>query len=306
MRTARTNEGWIAVDWGTSNLRLWAIGPQGQVLAERSSSDGMGGLTPEGFEPALLALAGDLLPDGQVTEVLICGMAGARQGWVEAPYAPVPCPPAGGAPTPAPTRDPRLSVRILPGLSQADPADVVRGEETQIAGFLATEPGFEGTLCLPGTHTKWARVRDNQVVRFRTAMTGELFALLSTQSVLRHSVSTEGFSETAFTEGFDQAAAHPRELALDLFSIRPASLLADTSPEASRARLSGLLIGAELASVRDYWQDTPVVVIGAAALSQRYAAGLKRLGAQVRTSDHPALALEGLRAAQARFAKERT
>ncbi|QPM90851.1 2-dehydro-3-deoxygalactonokinase [Pseudooceanicola algae] len=297
---------WIAVDWGTSNLRLWAIGPEGQVLAERSSADGMGGLEPDRFEPALLALAGDLLAPERKTDVLICGMAGARQGWVEAPYAAVPCAPAGGAPTPAPARDSRLSVRILPGLSQAGPADVMRGEETQIAGFLAGHPDFNGTLCLPGTHTKWVRVADGRITRFRTAMTGELFALLSTASVLRHSVSIEGFSEAAFLDGFDQAAASPLTLALDLFSIRPASLLADTAPEASRARLSGLLIGAELASVRDFWDGCPVVVIGTAALSQRYREGLHRLGAEAAISDHPALALEGLRAAHARFAKEKT
>ncbi|MBS8226499.1 2-dehydro-3-deoxygalactonokinase, partial [Vannielia litorea] len=88
---------WIAADWGTSNLRLWAIGPEGEVIGRETSDKGMGGLSPEGYEPALLALAEPYLGDGP-TEVLICGMAGARQGWVEAPYAAVPCKPAGLAP----------------------------------------------------------------------------------------------------------------------------------------------------------------------------------------------------------------
>jgi 2-dehydro-3-deoxygalactonokinase len=90
------------------------------------------------------------------------------------------------------TKDPRLRVSILPGLKQAVPPDVMRGEETQIAGFLAAAPGFDGVLCLPGTHAKWVQISAEEVVSFRTFMTGELFDLLSTQSVLRHSIAGEG------------------------------------------------------------------------------------------------------------------
>jgi 2-dehydro-3-deoxygalactonokinase len=297
---------WIAADWGTSNLRLWAIGPEGQVLTERASPDGMGKLTPDGFEPALLALVDDLLEPGRVTQVLICGMAGARQGWIEAPYTATPCPPASLSPILAKTSDPRLSVRILPGVSQCNPADVMRGEETQIAGLVASDPEFDGTLCLPGTHTKWVRVAGGQIMHFRTAMTGEMFALLSRQSVLRHSVISDDFSEAAFADGLAMSLSAPEGLLLDLFSIRPASLLNNTPPEAARARLSGLLIGSELAATRDYWQDLPVVVIGDAALSTRYVDALTRAGATARSNEHPALALNGLIAAHAHLSKELT
>ncbi|MEO1470674.1 MAG: 2-dehydro-3-deoxygalactonokinase, partial [Pseudomonadota bacterium] len=84
---------WLAVDWGTTRLRAWAMDEAGRVLAERASDDGMARLAPEAFEPALLALVGDLLSDARVpvpVPVTICGMAGARQGWREAPYRSVP------------------------------------------------------------------------------------------------------------------------------------------------------------------------------------------------------------------------
>ena len=115
-------------------------------------------------------------------------MVGARQGWIEAPYASVPCTPATQTIAPE-CRDPRLEMHILAGIRQLHPPDVMRGEETQIAGVLLREPGFEGVICLPGTHTKWAEVAGGIITSFQTFMTGELFGLLSTQSVLRHSMS---------------------------------------------------------------------------------------------------------------------
>lgn len=110
---------WIAVDWGTSNLRAWALG-DGAILDHASSGEGMGTLSRDDYEPALLRLINGWLPRGKVTEVIACGMVGSRQGWVEAPYRAVPCTPLDhGGLMPVPTRDPRLSVRIVPGLKQA-------------------------------------------------------------------------------------------------------------------------------------------------------------------------------------------
>ena len=189
---------WIAVDWGTSNLRAWLMGKDG-VIGMVTSDKGMGALERDGFEPELLRLVGDYLPESGTVPVIACGMVGARQGWHEAPYVTTPCtaPGVGQAVTPE-VRDPRLKVRILPGVSQASPADVMRGEETQIAGFLAANPEFDGVLCLPGTHTKWVHISAREIVSFRTFMTGEIFALLSGQSVLRHSVAGDGWHQAAF------------------------------------------------------------------------------------------------------------
>lgn len=285
---------WIAVDWGTSHLRAWAV-RDGRPVADAASDNGMAKLTRGDFEPALLDLIDPWLGQGRMT-VVACGMVGSRQGWAEAPYNKVPARPAATRLTRAETRDARLSVQILPGLKQDRPADVMRGEETQIAGYLARNPGFDGVICLPGTHTKWAQVSADEVVSFRTFMTGELFSLLSTQSVLRHTIG-EGWDDDAFDAAIGDTLTRPETLASRLFSIRAEGLLHDLDPARGRAQLSGALIGAELAGSRPYWLGQSVVVIGAAGLTARYARALARQGLEVRTADATEATLAGLSAA---------
>lgn len=289
---------WVAVDWGTSRLRAWVFAADGREIAHVASQDGMGGLAPEQFEPALLSLIGPWLDRTRVLPVLACGMVGARQGWVEAPYRAVPCPPPGPAEAiAAPVRDPRLSVTVLPGLSQAEPPDVMRGEETQIAGFLAADPGFDGTLCLPGTHSKWVQVSAGEIVSFRTVMTGELYAVLSTHSVLRHSVGP-GRDMAAFRAGLAETMARPEALTQRLFGVRAEGLLAGLDPAAAAARLSGLLIGVELLGARGYWLGTRVALLGAGPTVELYAEALATQGVHPERADADAMALAGLKAAR--------
>jgi 2-dehydro-3-deoxygalactonokinase len=297
---------WIAVDWGTSNLRAWAMDADGHPAADATSSSGMAGLDRDGFEPALLALIDPWLGDGPI-DVIACGMVGARQGWAEAAYSSVPCPPGPAGRLARPRAiDPRLAVHIVPGLKQRDPPDVMRGEETQIAGFLAGEPDFDGILCLPGTHSKWAHVSAGEVVSFTSFMTGEIFALLGRESVLRHSVAADGWSEPDFLEAVDETLSRPERLAARLFGLRAESLLADLAPERARARLSGLLIGAELAATRPYWLGRDLVLIGAAGLADAYRAALAHCGLVARQVAVAGLTLAGLAAAQAALASTRS
>lgn len=286
---------WIAVDWGTSNLRAWAMSSAGAVLAEARAESGMAALAPDEFEPALLAVAGGWI-DGPI-DVICCGMVGARQGWAEAGYLPVPGRPVGGHAVRAQVIDPRLRVHILPGMSQADPADVMRGEETQIAGYMAAHPGWDGIICLPGTHSKWVEVSAGEVVSFRTFMTGELFALLAEKSVLRHSVAAAGGDNTAFLGAVDETLSRPERLAAALFSIRAAGLLHDVPASVARSRLSGLLIGAELAAARPYWLGRAIAIIGASTLAESYRSALAAQGAGAKLADAGEMTLAGLRAA---------
>ena len=277
---------WIAVDWGTSALRATRMDGD-RVLERRETGAGMGGLAADAFEGALLSLVDDWLQDGGVAEVLASGMVGARQGWHEAPYRAVPCPPLGDDPVAAPVRDRRLRVRIVPGLAQRRPhPDVMRGEEVQIAGVLARHDGFDGCVCLPGTHTKWAHVSAGEVVSFRTAMTGEVFALLAERSVLRHSMAGEGWDGAAFDAALSDALSRPEILLARLFQLRAADLLDGQDAGAARAVASGLLLGAELASTRPWWLGRDVVVCGTARTAPPY---LRALGAQgIRTTAVPA------------------
>ena len=289
---------WVAVDWGTSNLRAWTIASDGSILDNLSSDDGMGTLETVEFEPALLALIGDhIAPDSQTT-VIASGMVGARQGWVEAPYAPAPCtPPTVASAITAPTRDPRILVHILPGVMQRKPADVMRGEETQIAGFLAANPDFDGVLCLPGTHCKWVRISAGEIVSFQTFMTGEIFALLANNSVLRHSVRSDDHDADTFATAVADAISNPERTAARLFSIRAGSLVADLPPANARATLSGLLIGMELAGARPYWLGMEVAIIGASSLARLYQTALADQGATPTMTDADSLTLAGLTAA---------
>ena len=241
---------WIALDWGTSNLRAWAMTASGTVLDERGSDAGMGTLAPSEFEPALMDLAADWVNGGMTA--IACGMVGAKQGWAEATYSPIPAAPLGSGLTEAPTVTPGLTVLIVAGMSQASPPDVMRGEETQIAGFLALNPGWDGVICLPGTHTKWAEVSAGEVVSFQTVMTGDLFAAISGHTVLRHSVTGSEWDTEAFDAALSETLSRPERLAARLFGIRASGLLDGTGTGHARATLSGLLIGAELAATRPY------------------------------------------------------
>ena len=187
-----------AVDWGTSSFRLWLLDAKGAVLAERRGPEGMLVAGTEGFSAILERYLADAGAAADL-RVIVCGMAGARQGWVEAPYVSVPAGIdailAGAVAAPAAGRD----VRILPGLAQrqADAPDVMRGEETQLAGILPLFSQGRHLICMPGTHSKWVEAEDGVIQSFRTWLTGELFSLMSTHSILRHSL-----------DGAPRAAAH--------------------------------------------------------------------------------------------------
>ncbi len=290
---------WIAADWATARLRVWVMDAQDQVISELSSARGINLLEPADYEPTLLDLLERHLPRRGKLPVLICGMVGSRQGWIEVPYLPAPCaPPDLRKAVSAETQDGRLDVRILPGVSQSDPADVMRGEETRIAGFMAEHPNFDGVICLPGTHTKWVQVSAGEIVSFRTAMTGELFALLSDRSILRHSLADKGWDEPAFVAALQDAIAGPQHLTARLFGLRAESLLQDLPPRTARARLSGLLIGVDLAGARGYWLGQNVAVVGAGGLAGHYVRALTEQGVAPLRADAADMTLAGLRAAR--------
>ncbi|MDX8347442.1 2-dehydro-3-deoxygalactonokinase [Cognatiyoonia sp. IB215446] len=290
---------WIAVDWGTSNMRAWAMSASGTVLAEARSDKGMGALARDEFEPELLRTIGDWI-NGPTT-IVACGMVGSRQGWVEAPYASVPCPALPDGLVRAPVQNPDLQVHVIPGIKQTDPADVMRGEETQIAGFLALNKNWDGVICLPGTHTKWVHVSADEVVSFQTFMTGELFATLSAYTVLRHSFGADGWDDAAFLTGVEDAMSRPERLAARLFSLRAEELLNDLSGAAARARLSGLLIGAELAAAKPYWLGQQIAVVGASKLTKLYVDALAAQSAPATQAKGDAITIAGLTAAYRRL-----
>ncbi|TWA91061.1 2-dehydro-3-deoxygalactonokinase [Bradyrhizobium stylosanthis] len=246
-----TEPAYVAVDWGTSSFRLWLVDRAGKVLAERRSGEGMLAAAKTGFAAVLQAhLAAVEAPDH--LPVLICGMAGAKTGWVEAGYVDTPAPLAAilkqAARVPGEARD----IRILPGIAQRDAAapDVMRGEETQLLGALGLQAAGEAMVCMPGTHSKWVHVKDGTVASFSTFMTGELFSVVSRETILSLAVANAEDAEdvSSFRAAVKAAFEAPAFAANLLFGARARQLLFGGTPAAARETLSGTLIGVELAA----------------------------------------------------------
>ena len=167
------------------------------------------------------------------------------------------------------------SAMVVPGVSLREPdhADVMRGEETQFLGALPA-PDWTGVIVHPGTHAKWAKFDAGRLVSFRTFMTGELFELLKTRSVLRLLMADGPDNEAAADLGVQRAIADPAITSL-LFTARAEVLLGGLSEAAVASYLSGLLIGAEVASgVRDTEAGTPLLLVGDRHLTALYSRAL--------------------------------
>jgi 2-dehydro-3-deoxygalactonokinase len=292
-----------AADWGTSNLRIWLLAQDGSPLSELRSEEGLAKIADRNFAGVLdtklreLGAASDL-------PVIICGMAGSRQGWVEATYVETPAALdevlAHGVRAPHPTRD----VRILPGVAQTDAGrpDVMRGEETQLLG-LGSLSGAR-TVCMPGTHCKWVSLKGRNIVRFKTFLTGELFNLFSSASLLRHSVDPAARvapDDADFLQACRDLTAEPDQLTARLFSIRGASLLKGLTPPRASAMLSGMLIGAEIGAAQKSFEVRDLVLVGTGRLGRLYEAALGMAGFRIETADAEKLARTGLHAAASAF-----
>jgi 2-dehydro-3-deoxygalactonokinase len=241
---------YVAVDWGTSSFRLWLIDRAGEVLGERRSDEGMMAAGKPGFA-AVLQSHLDAVGAAPALPVIICGMAGARQGWVEAGYVDTPAPLATilkqAVAVPGQDRD----IRILPGIAQRDrkAPDVMRGEETQLLGALGLDAAGDALVCMPGTHSKWVSVRGGTVARFATFMTGELFSAVSRETILSHAVAgaDEAQDVDAFKSAVMAAFERPALAANLLFQVRSGQLLHGGTASSAREKISGTLIGLELA-----------------------------------------------------------
>ncbi|QRM54490.1 2-dehydro-3-deoxygalactonokinase [Sinorhizobium sp. BG8] len=277
-----TTPAYVAVDWGTSSFRLWLMASDGTVIAERRSGEGMTTAATAGFAKVLdahLDAAG--APSG--LPVIICGMAGARQGWTEAGYIDTPAAlasiPAAAVSVPGTSAD----IRILPGLAQrgASP-DVMRGEETQLLGALDGLGGGRHLVCMPGTHSKWVRVEGDSVSGFSTFMTGEIFDALSKHTILSHSVADGGAVDgtgSAFRDAVSAVRADPALFTSRLFAVRAGQLLDKLANADAKARLSGTLIGVELAGALGTMPaGTPIALVASGSLGALYESAFEVFG----------------------------
>ncbi|MEO6396814.1 MAG: 2-dehydro-3-deoxygalactonokinase [Devosia sp.] len=288
------------MDWGTSNLRVWGIDANDSVTFALASDQGMSKLKRDQFAGALLTLLSrEIGSTPDPANVLICGMAGARQGWLEAPYVETPAALTSVMDKVVTVSAGPLRCRILPGVAQksAGSEDVMRGEETQLLGLLRLRPGFEGVAVLPGTHSKWVEIAAGRIVRFATAMTGELFDVLSAHSVLRHSLGGDivgPATEDGVDAGLTAALNEPQLLTSLLFRTRAAALLSGRGADWCAGYLSGLLVGTEIAGHRNWLGAIAVPLIGSDRLVRLYGAALGRIGVESVAIDATAATLAGL------------
>jgi 2-dehydro-3-deoxygalactonokinase len=290
-------DGYIAVDWGTTNRRAYRIDPSGACVDE--FEDGRGALSvPKGEFPQA---AGEIRTRLGDLPLLLAGMAGSNRGWVDAPY--VPCPSgiddlvrnlvwAGDREA------------IIPGLSYTGEgrADVMRGEEVQLLGAVADGSiPADALVCHPGTHNKWVTVEDGRIARFRTVMTGELFNLLKQHSIISDLLQ----GEVAVDDAFRQGAGHgldENDLPSELFAIRARWLLGKAQPEACASYASGLLIGTDV-KIGFGGHGGEVIVMGRPELTALYAAAISLAGGSPRELDGERCFIAGIRQIAERISK---
>ena len=289
----------VGIDWGTSALRACLFERDGTVCDRRAEPWGIQHLPAGGYAAAFRGVAGEWLDRWPALPVLASGMVGSRQGWHEVPYVECPADPATLAAGLVPFDSPCGRIHLVPGLAQAGEfPDVMRGEEVQIVGALTADPALAASsvLVLPGTHCKWATVRDGRVIRFTTYLTGELFAMLRGHSIIGRPAREAGL-EPGGPEGlsaFRRGVCVARDsggagISGRLFTTRSLYLVGDLPLEHTLDYLSGLLVGDEIRSVVFGLGGAacpPLVLIGAATLCDRYRLALTEFGIdRVRLAD---------------------
>ena len=260
---------WIAVDWGTTSFRAYLM-VNNDVLENVETNDGMKFVQNQHFEETLVRIIEPWLDHKHKIEILASGMVGSKQGWIEAPYQKTPCNLNNIQFISPSVKDNRFHLKIFSGISQDNTPDVMRGEETQIAGFLYDNPNFNGSICLPGTHSKWVKIENGNIINFKTFMTGELFEIISKNSILIHSVTSNKVLKNELRMAVDEIFKNPKIFGNALFQLRADDLINSRGSEIYKSKLSGYLLGLELIGSIEFWEKKDIVLIGNADLIKLY------------------------------------
>ena len=295
-------EKWIAVDWGTSTFRAYLV-QNNKVSDTIETKDGIKFVKSHLFEQTLLSLIDRWLDDDEITEILASGMVGSKQGWEEAPYQQIPCNLKKLNHITPTLKDNRISLKIFSGISQTHQPDIMRGEETQIAGFLNETPNFNGSICLPGTHSKWVEIRNNNIIKFKTFMTGELFEIISKNSVLIHSVEAEKIDKMELLKSVDKILQKPELFSNALFQLRADDLINSKGPTIYKSRLSGYLLAIELLGSVEFWKNKDIVLIGNPDLTEMYQFVLNKKVKSIKKFLSSDMVLKGLKNFKKNFNK---
>jgi 2-dehydro-3-deoxygalactonokinase len=262
------SDGFIAGDWGTTNRRAYRIDASGKCVDEFEDDKGVLSVDAGGF-PAAVAEVRQRLGN---LPLLLAGMIGSNRGWKEAPYVAAP---AGLDDLAKGLVWAGKREAIVPGVSylKNHRADVMRGEEVQLLGAVASGQVGEGLVCHPGTHNKWVTLRDGKISGFRTVMTGELFGLLKEHSILSDLLQGPVEPNDVFKEAARFAVFH-EALPAELFTVRARVLLGQAKAEDAPSYASGLLIGTDVRIGLSLPTSAQITVVGRPELTRLYAAAI--------------------------------
>ncbi|MCT8003445.1 2-dehydro-3-deoxygalactonokinase [Sphingomonas sanguinis] len=282
---------YIAIDWGTTNRRIYVLADDGRMLDTARDDRGVLAMRQEDYPSAIAAIRvrfGNL-------PIITAGMVGSTRGWREAAYVPAPADlPALAR---AATRIADHDVVIVPGISLLTDtrADVMRGEEVQILGAIAARQApADALFAQPGTHNKWVYTQDGRITDFATTMTGELFALIKGHGILAGMLDGPVADGPAFRDGLSRGGG-ACDLTAALFGVRASVLLGRIAAEDAAAYASGLLIGSDIGAVPDM-EGKVVHLLSSGLLADLYTIGIEARGGHVVALDSHAGFLAGLHA----------
>ena len=293
---------YFAADWGTTRLRLsYRARATGDVVLTRCGPGIAQTDRPADTLQALIDGCDGVEPRAPV---ILAGMVGSSIGWVETPYLDCPVAPDAVAQALVAFAFGTRTAAIVPGLActnRFDVPDMMRGEETQILGWLGQDAGRQQgrrLLCLPGTHSKWVVIEDGAVIAFNTSLAGEIYHLLSHHSVLLNKQSPPAVDvDAAFLDGVDHCRrTAPAGAVHTVFAVRGLHLRGGLSDTQAARFLSGLIVASDILGAPDLFDDaaTPIDIIGAPALTALYEAAGAHLGLRFTGHDGEAAALAGL------------
>ncbi|MGU9649929.1 2-dehydro-3-deoxygalactonokinase [Salmonella enterica] len=272
---------YIAIDWGSTNLRAWLY--QGdKCLESRQSEAGVTRLNGKSPDAVLAEVTTHWRDSATPTPVVMAGMIGSNVGWQNAPYLPVPALFSAIGEQLTAVGD---NIWIIPGLcvSREDNHNVMRGEETQLLGARELSPS--SVYVMPGTHCKWVQTDTQQIHDFRTVMTGELHHLLLRHSLVGAGLPEQEVSGDAYAAGLERGLNSPAVLP-SLFEVRASHVLGHLAREQVSDFLSGLLIGAEVASMSEsFAAQQAITLVAGPALILRYQQAFRAIGRDVSTVD---------------------
>ena len=283
---------WIAIDWGTTNFRAWII-KNNKILKEINRPHGIKNIPNKNFEDILNKNIKIPKKNNRKIKIISCGMIGSKQGWLDTGYEKNLNLTKNNL-VKVKTKNKNIDFYIVKGLSQKQPYDVIRGEETQILGYLESDKKFSGFICLPGTHSKWIKITKGKLINFKTYMTGELFEIISRNSILKYSINDKKINLKIFKNSVMLSQKKYFNLFDYLFEFRSRSLLTKKKYY-PKSELLAYLIGNEIKSNINELRNFKVIIIGSDYNSKLYSQAMQILKIDNKIINSKNITINGLR-----------